>query len=244
MRASSLSWVLLTLSVVAAACSSEVTTDSSKTSTGAGGSGGSGTSSVVTSTGTGPTTSATASSSTVSTSSGGDTTCDKLCAKIEGECDLGDLCGMNQPDCSNPQAECGSQCLLDAPCSDIAALVNQQQPSPMTMACLQGCQGGSTGSGGGGGEQQCLQCTVQSCGGALQACQNDAKCQPWLGCIQNCQGQGPACFTACNDQFPAAAPGYGAIYACECQSCGAECTKTVDPCGQPISGTGGAGGGF
>jgi hypothetical protein len=190
--------------------------------------------------------------------------CDEVCAKVENECNQGDLCGQYGLDCGNPQYECPSSCAAGADCNEIQLLLEAvgtkdwqalQKLSPATQSCLMGCwnntgtgsTGTWTGTGtktgtGSGDPKACGQCAYQSC--PISGCGQDQACKSWRQCTLNCGNQSPACFTACNDKFPGAASKYDPFYACMCTSCDSECGATMDPCNQGgPGGMGGAGGG-
>jgi hypothetical protein len=68
----------------------------------------------------------------------------------------------------------------------------------------------------------CFDCLATSCCPQLGACEDDPECNQALACFQGCYvpGQGAACSSKCNSQFPA--PEEGNLTSCgamQCQSC-------------------------
>jgi hypothetical protein len=86
-----------------------------------------------------------------------------------------------------------------------------------------------TGEAGqaGAGEQPapagaaCLACGGGACGGALQQCQQNPECAPWLSCLQACDS--PSCVAECDARHTAIERVYQGIYACLCGACDSSC---------------------
>jgi hypothetical protein len=188
---------------------------------------------------------ATTTSTTTTTSTGPMNTCTQGCEHAS-DCGI-PVCDYLMIDCANPTPEidCGAQCLLDANCLQILSLPSQN-PDPELMGCLLGCQNGGQGGAGGGSTQACQTCLFQNnCIAPVQNCM-DPDCQGWGMCASDC-GQNdpqPACFDACDAQFPGAAPAYTQLYQCACTSCDMDCSALMDPCNQGSGGAGQGGSGM
>jgi hypothetical protein len=212
--------------MAAAACGDDTTvlTTSSGPSAGGGGAGG-GMGGAGASSSSSTTTSASSSSSgTAVGGSGGGNTCEQACDKIENTCGFAGACAQLMIDCSDPAAECPSQCIVDpsTDCADIASLASQN-PDPMLGACLQACQGGTGGGGGAGGGMpgNCGNCVTMQCAAELQACQGDQNCQQFVMCAQNCADM--MCANGCLQMFPGQES--QDVLACACGSCMADCAQ-------------------
>lgn len=228
-----------------AACSGEtVTFPGGSGGTGGGGSGGATSSSSSSGAagggvgGTGnPTSSSTTSSSSGGGGDGGGDICAQACAKGT-ECGV-PVCDFFPLDCSDPRAECGSQCFLDASCEQIASLPTGSMDRAL-VSCLTACQQAGGGGGGSGGAppdgRACGICSIQN--SCLPNCRGDAPCQDWLQCAQEClqNDPQPTCFRACDESFPDAAGSYGDAYICACTSCADDCGDVFDPCNARHSG--------
>ncbi|KYF83195.1 hypothetical protein BE17_50945 [Sorangium cellulosum] len=208
------------------ACSGE-TTENPGGGGGSGGSGGAGTTSSTTaSSTTGASTSSTTTAATTSASSGSGggggsgSECDQACAKVE-EC--GQLtCGDLGIECSDPNYECASQCILDTPCEQLN-LSNSD-----LLVCFSDCDGAA----GNEGAAECRSCAIEN--NCLTACAFNTTCQNWLGCAQACfqNDPQPTCFDACDTEFSAAETQFDAVYTCACTSCEDTCESVADPCSQ------------
>jgi hypothetical protein len=166
--------------------------------------------------------------------------CESVCANVE-QC-FGVSCAAVGVNCDDPAAQCPAACLVDASCDEILAAL-QGNGTARQQACLQTCggmgTGGAGGSGtGGGSPMECGQCVFQN--GCAAPCMGNPDCGQWFGCVTSCSD--PACFTACTEQYPAAADEAAQIFACSCTNCSAECGSVSDPCNQPGAGVGGGGG--
>jgi hypothetical protein len=166
--------------------------------------------------------------------------CEAVCANVE-MC-FGVSCATVGVNCDDPAAQCPAACLVDASCDEILGAL-QGNGTPRQQACLQACGGMGTGGAGGAGTgggspMECGQCVFQNGCGA--PCMGNPDCGGWFGCIAACGD--PACYTACTEQYPAAAEEAAEIFSCSCANCGAECGSVSDPCNQPGVGTGGGGG--
>ncbi|MBI4951412.1 MAG: hypothetical protein HY908_05230 [Myxococcales bacterium] len=230
MRITTFAWFLGlgTATLVAAACSNEVSSTS-----GTGGAGNTTTTTTTSTTSTSTTTTTTTTTtSTTTTSTTGDV-CQQACQHIV-DCMGFDVCAqIGGIDCSTVQNQCLADCVNATACADMGIGTLQ--------TCQQGCQGtGGNGAGGAGGAsaQSCGQCGQGNCGTEIQACLGISGCgsfnpndPTWFGCITGCLQNDftSTCFGACDQQYANASAGYGPIYTCMCGSCATECAP-VDPC--------------
>ncbi|WP_437982506.1 hypothetical protein [Sorangium sp. So ce117] len=223
MRSKTSSLVIVFSIAAFAACSGETTENPG----GGGGSGGGTTSTTTSSTTTTTTDSATSSTtaSTTAASSGsgggaGLTECEEACAKVEECSDLS--CESVSINCSEPGYECASQCILDTACEDLNVTNTD------LLICLGNCDAGA--GGGNADAAACRSCAIaNSC---LTLCALSDTCQSWFACAQGCfqDDAQPACFDACDAQFPGAESQFTAVYTCACTSCEESCGAIADPC--------------
>jgi hypothetical protein len=95
-------------------------------------------------------------------------------------------------------------------------------------------QGGGSATGGGGGaggtmgiDAACGDCleAQNDCSEAGDACEGDADCGPWIGCIEDCADEdwSSACIGACDAAFPNAGRLKTAVVTCFCAACDSVC---------------------
>jgi hypothetical protein len=136
------------------------------------------------------------------------------------QCTGFDACSKIPLDCSVPQQECIAQCVLPIDCAQFG------------LQAFAGCQAQCQGDAGDGGAGSCQLCSATKCTAQVGACAQDMAaggCAAWLKCVGVCYGANPvdpACFSACDAQYPNAATEYHAVYNCACVSCNAECAGT------------------
>jgi hypothetical protein len=103
----------------------------------------------------------------------------------------------------------------------------------------EGGAGGGTGGDGEGGEGQggmdpgeacndCLEPLTKNNGACVtefEACDDDAMCNTWLDCVDDCgkDDWSTTCLDACDGASPEAATLFGALTTCGCMTCTADC---------------------
>ncbi len=152
--------------------------------------------------------------------------CQEACCNVEvtcgfsGACQLaGSLLMVDLTTCTADEAQCVGQCLVDASCIQIASLAGST-PDPALISCLAPCTG------------ECLGCVAENCGTQIQACSNDAACQPFIQCAAQCPEGDGACINQCAADNPSTAT--TELLDCAATSCNGDCN---------LGGGGGNGGG-
>jgi hypothetical protein len=145
--------------------------------------------------------------------------CEACYSFCEMNCDAV-VCGCSQA----PGADYLIHCFEGASCDAIGSLTTLVRDSDL-YACLVGVPAQEDCGLAAGSVETCWFCTYDQCGDALEACNADAACQPWLECIteQNCPRAGfqdnPQCYRECDANHPMAAALYQSVYACTCAHC-------------------------
>jgi hypothetical protein len=143
---------------------------------------------------------------------------------VETECGVPSGCtlasqllGVDLTDCTDPQAECVGDCIVDAECATIVTLATDN-PDPALSACIGACL------------PDCLGCVTSSCGGDLTDCNAEPVCQDFIMCAVACPEGDGACVNQCAVDNPSAET--TAVLDCAATNCSSEC----------LGGAGGAGG--
>ena len=100
-----------------------------------------------------------------------------------------------------------------------------------------GSGGQATATTGGGGQgpmgasAACQACVADvysndaACGAAIQVCDGDTACNDWKNCGEDCFNGNdvPACYAACDAEFPHDTSLSEPVIACTCDACSATC---------------------